>query len=340
MGSGCVAFFLVLRAIADTTNGTGWIRWLSPLGWAEELQPFGASRPLAVLLPIAVAVVLIYVPTRMRRSRDVGQGLIPVHDSSEPRLGLLSSPTAQALRSARGTLLVWIGCVAAFGFVFGVISESVSSAGISKNIEREVAKLGSGSILTPRGYIAFLFFFVILAISLFACSQLAATRAEEADGQLETLLALPVGRVRWLGGRIVLATTAVCAIAVAAGLFTWMGATSVGVHIPIVRMLEAGANCIPVTLFFLGVAALAYSLIPRASTAVSYGIVLLTFLWQAAGSLLGAPRWAVDLTPFAYVGLVPTQSFRTTDAAVMVGLGLVAALLGLVAFRHRDLVGA
>ena len=85
---------------------------------------------------------------------------------------------------------------------------------------------------------------------------------------------------------------------------------------------------------------LAYGTLPRASTAISYGVVVVTFLWQAVGSLLGAPRWVVDLTPFAWVGLVPAQSFRTTPAIVMMAIGLGAMLFGLGAFRSRDLQGA
>ena len=45
----------------------------------------------------------------------------------------------------------------------------------------------------------------VLAIGLFACSQIAAARREEADQRLETLFALPVGRAGWLGGRLALA---------------------------------------------------------------------------------------------------------------------------------------
>ena len=59
---------------------------------------------------------------------------------------------------------------------------------------QELAKLGSGSIFTPTGYLAFVFIFFILAVCLFVCAQVAAARHEEAEQQLETLLALPVGR--------------------------------------------------------------------------------------------------------------------------------------------------
>ena len=50
-----------------------------------------------------------------------------------------------------------------------------------------------------------MFIFFILAVSLFVCAQIGAARQEEADERLETLLALPVGRSGWLGGRLLLA---------------------------------------------------------------------------------------------------------------------------------------
>ena len=139
---------------------------------------------------------------RIAADRDVGSGLLPARDSAGPRLRLLSSPTAQALRAERGSLIVWLGGVAGFAFVIGVIANSISSAGISKSLQRELEKLGAGSILTPAGYLGFIFLFFVLAVSLFGVSQVAAARNEEAGEQLETLLALPVGRGRWLGGRL------------------------------------------------------------------------------------------------------------------------------------------
>jgi ABC-2 type transport system permease protein len=105
-------------------------------------------------------------------------------------------------------------------------------------------------------------------------------------------------------------------------------------------MLEAGANCLPVALLFLGIAALAYALAPRASAGIAYGLVTVAFLWQLVGSLLGAPTWLADLTPFAHVGLVPTQPFRAGAAAVMLAIGTVSALAAIGVFRRRDLLGA
>ena len=47
--SGAAAgLFFLLRVIADTVAGAGWLRWATPLGWAEEQQhhgPGAGARP-------------------------------------------------------------------------------------------------------------------------------------------------------------------------------------------------------------------------------------------------------------------------------------------------------
>src|SRR5262249_37071996 len=83
---------------------------------------------------------------------------------------------------------------------------------------------------------------------------------------------------------------------------------------------------------------LAYAVVPRASSAITYTVVSVSFLWQLVGSLLSLPDWLLEATPFAHVALVPTQPFDATSAAVMVAVGLVAAVLALVAFRARGRV--
>ena len=339
LGGAVLALTFLLRVIADTAGGAGWLRWMTPLGWAEQLRPFAGPQPPVLLLPAAASVLLLALSARIALRRDIGTGTLPARDSAAPRLGLLSSPTAQALRSERTSLLVWASGVGVFALILGVVSKSVSSAGIPPGVQRELAKLGSGSIATPTGYLAFVFLFFILTVSLFACAQVGAARHEEADGRLETLLALPVGRTRWLGGRLALAAAGACAISLTAGVLTWIGATSVGIHIELARMLEAGANCLPVALLFLGIAALAYAIVPRMSAGIAYGLLTIAFLWQLVAALLGVPQWLVDLTPFAHVGLVPTQPFRTGAAALMLAAAAGCALAAIWIFRRRDLTG-
>lgn len=337
-GGGVVALLFLMRAVADTTNGAGWLRWLTPLGWAEQLRPFAGARPLVLLLPAAATLVLVAVAARLAAGRDIGTGVLPARDTAEPRLLLLRSPLGQALRSNRGDLTIWAACLAVFGFILGVVSNAISSADVSADMEKQIAKLGAGSITTPIGYLGFVFLFLVVAVSVFTCSQVSAARQEEADQRLETLLALPLGRTRWLAGRAVLATGTAAALALTTGLATWAGAISTGTHISLPRLLEAGANALPTSILFLGLALLAYALLPRASSGLTYGLVALAFVWQLVAALVNAPSWLRDATPFAHVALVPAQRFGAESAIIMIAIGIAAALVSLTAFRRRDLV--
>ena len=340
LGGAFVVLAFLLRVVADTSGSVAWLRFLTPLGWAEELRPFNGAQPLVLLLPIAASALAFLWAWRLAARRDVGAGLLPARDSTDPRLWLLTSPTAQALRGELGSMTVWLGSAGVFALIVGVVSKSISSAGISPQLQREFAKLGEGSIVTPHGYIAFAFIFFVLVLCLFSCSQVAAARHEESEQRLETLIALPVGRLRWLTGRLALAVGGAIVLALDAGLLTWVGAATQNVAPSLPQMLEAGANCLPASLLFLGIAALAYAVAPRASAGVAYGLVTVAFLWQLVGSLLGAPKWLVEITPFAHVASVPVQPFRAGAAALMIAIGLVAAAAAIPVFRHRDLTGA
>lgn len=335
-----VAAFVLARAVADTTSGAAWLRWVTPLGWAESARPFAHADAIVLAIPVIVTVVLVVVSRRLGRDRDVGSGLVSARDTRTAHLQLLSSPIAQAIRSARGSVLAWVSAVAVCGFVLGVVSQSVSSSGIPASVQRKLEKLGYGSIITPAGYLSFLFFFFILVTSVFGCTQVVSARREEAEGQLESVLASPVGRTRWLGGRALVALSGVTLVALGAGASAWCGAALVGVRVSFGSLLAAGANGVPTAALYLGVAVLAYGAVPRASSAVTFGIVVTTYLWDAVAALVHAPSWAADLTPFAWVGYIPSHPFRLTPALGMIAIAVVAAALGIAAFRRRDLMGA
>jgi ABC-2 type transport system permease protein len=340
LGAGAVSLFWLLRVLSDTISAMGWLRWMTPLGWAEALRPFGGPRPVFLLLAVGAGVPLLIVAARISASRDVGAGLVPATDTAQPSSRLLSSPTAQAFRRQRGILAGWTVGIASFGVILGAISTSVSTAGISQEMEKEFEKFGTGSIVSPAGYLSFVFVVFIFAMCLFVCSQVGAARDEESDQRLETLLAQPVSRYRWLGGRLALSAVATGALSLLSGVMTWVGAHSQAVHVSLPRLLEASANCVPTSIMFLGIAALIYSVLPRASSALSYSLVGVSFLWYMVGALAGAPGWLVDLTPFRHIGLVPVQSFQLWAAVVMVAIGLGAASASLSFFGRRDLLGS
>jgi ABC-2 type transport system permease protein len=339
MSFGVLAIAFALRVVADTATNAGWLRWATPLGWAEELRPFAGARPAVILLPVLSGLLLLALSLPMAFRRDIGSGLLHTTDAAEPRLFLLSSPTALALRSELGVLVGWFVGLGAFALITGIISDSFSS-GLSSKLRGDIAKLGGGSLLTPSGALSFYFLFFVLVISLFASAQIAAARREEADERLETVLAYPVSRRRWLLGRLLLAALGALGLGLVAGASAWAGAVSQSADVALSGMLEAGLNCLPVALLFLALAALAFAALPRESVVVSYGLVLVAFLWELVGALVDAPAWTLDLSPFHHIGLVPVHAFRPAAALTMLAIAALATAIAVVVFERRDLTSA
>lgn len=340
LGGGVVAAAFLLRVLADTVGGAGWVQWLTPLGWAERLRPFTGEQPLVLLLPLAAAVGLAVVAGRLQAARDIGTGLLPSHDTSSPRLRWLGTATGQAVRLETGRVITWLGGVGAFAFIIGVIAKTATSTAISTRLQRELAKLGTGGISRPADYLGLVFITFVLAITLFGVSQVAELRHEEADERLETLLALPVSRRSWLTGRLIITAGATAILSLTASVLAWAGAASGGARVPLAGLLQAGANCLAVGILFLGVAVLLFSLLPRWGTGMAYGLVVVAFLWQLLGALLSVPHWVRELTPFAHLGLAPAQPVRPGDLLVLAAIGVLTAGVGLACFQRRDLIGA
>jgi ABC-2 type transport system permease protein len=334
-----VAF--ALRTVAAISSaGLDWLRWATPLGWAEELRPFADPQPLVLALPVVTGTLLLVAAAWLTARRDVGRGLLPSRESAPPRLGLLGSPTAQALRGERGALLAWLVGVGAFALLMGIIADAATPDVISEGVQRQLEKLGADAVVTPSGWLGFSFIFFVLAVSLFCCMQIAAIRREEAEQRVETLLALPLGRRAWLSGRLLLAAGGAVAVALAAGGLAWAGAASQGADVSLAEMIGAGANTLPAALLFLAAGALAFAVMPRAGAGIAYGLVGAAFVWQMFGALLEAPGWLLALSPFHDVGLVPGEPFKTTAAAIMLGLAALAAIAAVSVFRRRDIAAA
>jgi ABC-2 type transport system permease protein len=341
LSTGVLVIALALRTVAATTSdGLEWLRWASPLAWGGELRPFADPQPLVLVLPVVTAALLLVAAAVLAVRRDVGRGLLPSRETAPPRMRLLGSPVAQALRSERGGLVAWLVGVGAFALLMGFISAIATPDLLSEEVQRQLEKLGTGSIVTPSGWLGFTFIYLVLAVSLFCCMQVGAIRSEEAEQRLETLLALPVGRRGWLAGRLFLAVAGAGAVALAAGVLAWAGAVIQGADVSLPKMIGAGANCLPVALLFLGLGALAFALAPRPSTGIAYGLVAVAFIWEILGALLEVPGWLLALSPFHDIGLVPGQPFEAVGAVLMLAIAAFAGILAVWVFARRDLTAA
>jgi len=328
-----------VRLVADSGTGLQWLRWASPLGWAEELQPLTSPRPLA-LLPVAGLVVAagglsVYLAGR----RDIAAGILPDRGSAAPRTRLLSGPAGLAARLARPAMAGWAAAIGTLGLLMGFIAKQGGTALTSSStVERVVARLGAhGS--SAAAYLGFAFLTVAWLVAFAAAGQVSAARAEEAEGRLDQLLVRPVPRWSWLGGRIAVTVVALVASGLFAGLCAWAGAASQQAGVSLASLLGAGLAVVPPALCVLGIGVLTMGIWPRATTPVTYGVLAWSLLIELAGGFFSSSHWLLDTSVFHHVTAAPAVPPDWASAAVLTAVGTVAAGLGGMAFARRDLAG-
>ena len=328
-----------LRMVADSGTGLTWLRWVSPLGWVEELQPLTSPRPLVILPILGLTVALVAATMRLAGNRDYGASILSDRSSTEPHTGLLSGPFGLAVRLGRGTVFAWTFAIAATALLLGFVAKQAgTSFSGTPSIEKVLNKLGIHSA-GAQSYLGLSFLIVAVLVAFVAISQVTAARSEEAEGHLEHFLVRPVARWWWIGGRLSLGASIVVGCGVIAGLFTWFGAASQDAGIGIASLLAAGLNLAPPALFIFGLGVFAFGVYPRASGIASYGVLVWSFLVDLIGSLVSSNHWFLDTSVFRQMAPAPGVSVNWMTDAVLVVLGAAAALAGSLLFVRRDLAG-
>ena len=223
--------------------------------------------------------------------------------------------------------------------VFGSLTRaSTSVLSSSPAITATLGRLGARK--ATEGYLGVIFLMTMVVIAVIAAGQVAGLRDEEASGRLDNLLVRPVSRLGWLVGRLGVAASLVGLGGLAFGYFTYLGMASQHLYFALPTLLEAGANIMPPGVFVLGAGTLVFGVYPRLSTVAAYGIVAWSFLVDLLGSLVKGSTWLRNSSLFTHVALAPAATPDWGADAIIVLLGVTAALIGIIAFLRRDIAYA
>ena len=339
--AGLLAVSYAIRMIADAGVGLHGLSWVSPLGWVEELRPLTRARPLALLPIAAFTAVLAIVTLRLAATRDVGAGIRADHANAAPRLRLLSGHVALGFRLSRPAIVGWWAAIAVSGVLFGLVAMSAGSTISGSSVQEVFAKLGAAGTGTAA-VLGVCFLIVGVLVASAAAGLVTATRSEESSGRLEALLARPVGRASWLGGRALLALLVVVAAGLAAGLGAWIGAASQHAPIGLATLLDAGVNLVPPAITIYGVGLLTFGLRPRWTSIVVNTVLGWSLLVVVIGSSVGAggiSHLVLDTSVFHQMASAPAVAPHWAANGVMTAVGVACVALAALAFRRRDLQG-
>ncbi len=336
LGVASVGAAYALRAVGDLAAGDpGFLSWLSPIGWSQQLRPFAGDQWAVVALPLIASAALVTLAYRLRSRRDLGSGLLA--DRPGPARGSLRSPVALAWRLQRGMLAAWVAGGALMGAVLGSVAHDVSGLLGSEEMRRYITALGGEQGLTDAFLAAEIAIFGAIAGG-YAVAAASRLRSEETSGHLENVMATASTRVRWATSHLLVALVGTALLLLVAGAAIGLahGAAVGDTSAQTVRMLGAAAAHVPAAWVMVGAVVLLFGWVPR-WVPLAWGLFVAFVVVGEFGTLWNLPGWVMGLSPFTHS---PTLPGGPVDMAPLVGLVLVAGalvVLGLVGWRRRDL---
>lgn len=334
LGLGVLAIAYVARAVGDLAEeGPGWLSWLSPIGWNQQVRAFSGTRWSILVLPLLATAVLVPVAYWLRSRRDLGAGLLA--DRPGPAQGRLGSSLGLAWRLQRNALLGWALAASLMGLVLGSVATNVSGFLDSPQMAQFLERLGGRQGLVD----AFLAAEIGIIGSLMAAYGIVAVRwlaTEEESGRLENLLATATARLRWAGSHVGLALASVAGLMLATGLAIGVGdALAEGDAGRVGALALASLGRIPAAWVMVGIAVALWGAWPRLGW-LAWLLFTLFLVLGEFGALWELPGWAMDLSPFAHSPIAPGPAPDYAGIPWLLAAAAVLVWLGLWRFTRRD----
>jgi ABC-2 type transport system permease protein len=331
LGSAVLGGFYVLRMVGDL--GDGRLTWASPIGWGQEMQPWGADRWWPFGLLVLVAVALLALATRIEAGRDLGAGLLTERPGPSGAPARYATPLGLALRLQRGPVIGWTLTVALAALMFGSVVDAMTDL-LEDATSAPPMLAGTG----VKALLSLLLTMIAMVTTVFALQSTVSMRTDEASGVIEPQLAGAVSRTRWVLQRLLIPAVGTAVLLLLAGLL--MG----GVYGSLVddqsqagRLALAALSYWPAVMVLVGLAVVLFGWAPRLAIVLTWGLLAAMWFIVLIGDALHLPDWVVDALPFSATPAQPLEPMSWTPLVVMtlVAVGLVWA--GLDRFTRRDI---
>ena len=336
-----IALAYLLRAVGDAASAGSWaasLSWFSPIGWSQQLRPFGPLRWWVLVIPVLFTIAVTALAYVIDGRRDLGTGLLPVRPGPPAAGASLDGPLGLAWRLQRGTLLAWASGLALYGLVIGALAAGIGSLVGNNAAARDLfVKLGGQSGLTDA-LLAAMMGFMGVAAAVYAVQATLRLRGEESSGRAEPVLAAAVGRIRWAWSHLVFAVAGPVVLLLLVGLTTGLvyGAHTGDMGKAVGQLLGSALAQVPAVWVLAGVAVALFGLVPRLATA-AWGALVAFLLLTEFGSFLNLSRWATDISPFSHVPKLPGGTFTATPLLWLTVIAIALTAVGLAGLRRRDL---
>ena len=223
------------------------------------------------------------------------------------------------------------------GAVFGSIAKGIGDLLGDSQTTRDMFERMGGSAKLVDAFLAALAGIYGMLVSLFGVQALLRMRAEETAGRIEPVLATHVGRLRWAASHLVYVFIGSAVVLLAAGAATGLthGLRDGDVGGRVVDMVGATVAQLPAVWLVLAIGVALFGLAPHLTVA-TWAVALFMLMAGLFGAVLGAPQFVLDLSAFSHIPKLPGADVTPTPFTVLGMLAIVTLVIGLAAFRRRD----
>jgi ABC-2 type transport system permease protein len=336
---GALGVSYLLRAVGDTASGAAsWLTWLSPLGWAEKIEVFGANRVVVAVLPVAVTIALVALAFALQERRDFGAGLLPSRPGPAQAAPGLRSPWALAWRLQRASLVGWVIGFAVVGTVLGGVAGSVASIASSEQMQDLLRKLGGNAATLTDTFISTELQFLAIGAAAYGISAALRLRSEENDLHTEQVLATSTRRWTVLASHSVIALLGSALLMLVLVLTLAVGTSSQygGVGAALGHLLPSALATIPPIWVCVGLALAIFGSAPRI-VYVAWALLAAFVVLGEFGPLFNLPQPVVDVSPFVHAVVLPGSTVVALPLLVLLAIAAALVVLAQTTFRRRDI---
>lgn len=353
--NGCAAAIVgiayLLRGFSDASgtvsadglhSTSGWASWLSPIGWAQQAQPFTSNAWWAGLLSVAFCAVLVVVTLVLQSVRDTGAGLIAARSGRAHASVVLRGPVGLAWRLSRGSILGWGISALVLALVAGKLGGTVVTAlknnsGISSAID-SMTPGGSGGVL--QEFVSAMMAIIAVVVAGCLLQVVIRLRQDESAGTTEVVLATGVGRIRWFLCFLAIGFTAAVVILAVSGVVTGgLLVQSSGVDQALLGQTVGTALVqLPAVLIYLSLLGFVFAVLPQLTIGVGWAMLALGAFLGQFGGLLKLPDWLRSVSPAEHTPGLPMAHADFSGFWWMTVIVIVVTVVASVLIRRRDAV--
>jgi len=332
LGSIILGVFYLLRMIGDL--GDGRLTWASPIGWGQQMQPWGANRWWPFVLLVGLTCLLLAVAARLEARRDLGAGLMPDRPGPAGVPARYATPLGLALRLQRGPIIGWSATIVLCALVFGSVVKAMT------NLLADAGSIATKVIggTTVDALLSLLVLLIALVTTVFALQSAISLRADEASGIIEPQLAGALSRTRWAVQRLLIPAVGTAVLLLVGGACMGAGYGSlIGDPGQTSRLALAALAYWPAVMVLVGVAVALFGWLPRLAIPLTWGVLSAMLFIVLIGDALHLPGWLLNLLPFSATPHQPLVSLTWTPLVILTLVALGLIWTGLDRFARRDI---